>query len=90
MWIRRDWHQFYIETNKHWERLRPPRPVQRTERSRLAPAQGFSVRELDDAGITLDRAERLGLPVDMGRHCAYAPNVDMLRVFARATRRFGQ
>ena len=42
------------------------------------PAQGFSLSELDDAGVDLDQAERLGLPVDAGRIGAYGPNVTVL------------
>ena len=85
MWTRRDWHEFYIAINKR-ERLMPPRPVVPVGYKRLAPAEGFSFRELDDAGITLNQAERLGLPVDAGRNNAYGPNVSMLRAFARTAR----
>ncbi len=84
MWTRRDWHSFYIANNKNWERLRPPRPVYRTGARGVTPAEGFSIRELDDAGISLEQAERLGLPVDAVRNIAYGPNVSMLRDFARA------
>jgi ribosomal protein L13E len=84
MWTRRDWHSFHIELNKGWERLRPPRPVYRGGGSGVTPAEGYSIRELDDAGISLEQAERLGLPIDAGRTIAYGPNVSMLREFARA------
>ena len=84
MWTRRDWHNFYITNNKGWERLRPPRPVYCSGTSGVTPAEGFSMCELDDAGISLEQAERLGLPVDACRNIAYGPNVSMLRDFARA------
>jgi len=42
--------------------------------NRVLPAQGFSLSELDDAGVDLDLAESLGLPVDAGRIGAYGPN----------------
>ena len=43
--------------------------------NRVQPAAGFSLSELDDAGVDLDLAESLGLPVDAGRIGAYGPNV---------------
>ena len=42
--------------------------------------------ELDDAGLDLDLAESLGLPVDAGRIGAYGPNVATLRDFVRSSR----
>jgi ribosomal protein L13E len=42
--------------------------------------------ELDDAGVDLDQAEQLGLPVDAGRIGAYGPNVTTLRDFVRSSR----
>ena len=47
---------------------------------------GFSLSELDDAGIDLEIAERLGLPVDAARIGAYGPNVSSLREFIRTSR----
>lgn len=49
-------------------------------------AEGFGLSELDDAGVDLDLAERLGLPVDAGRIGAYGPNVTVLRDFIRSSR----
>jgi len=49
--------------------------------NRVLPAQGFSLSELDDAGVDLDLAEALGLPVDAGRIGAYGPNVTVLAGF---------
>ena len=46
----------------------------------------FSLSELDDAGVDLDLAEALGLPVDAGRIGAYGPNVTVLRDFVRSSR----
>ena len=47
--------------------------------NRVVPAAGFSLSELDDAGINLDAAEQLGLPIDIVRVGAYGPNVTVLR-----------
>jgi len=47
---------------------------------------GFSLSELDDAGINIEQAERLGLPVDASRVGVYGPNVSALREFARSAR----
>lgn len=52
----------------------------------MSPVAGFSLSELDDAGINLEAAERFGLPVDAARVGVYGPNVSALREFARSTR----
>src|SRR5260370_10085043 len=85
-WHKRDWEQFYELARRPWRRHRPPRPVYPTGLNRVLPAQGFSLSELDDAGVDLDLAERLGLPVDAGRIGAYGPNVTVLRDFVRSSR----
>jgi ribosomal protein L13E len=85
-WHKRDWQQFYELARRPWQRHRPPRPVYPTGLNRVLPAQGFSLSELDDAGVDLDLAERLGLPVDAGRIGAYGPNVTVLRDFIRSSR----
>jgi len=85
-WHKRDWAQFYELARRPWQRHRPPRPVYPTGLNRVLPAQGFSLSELDDAGVDLDQAERLGLPVDAGRIGAYGPNVTVLRDFVRSSR----
>lgn len=85
-WQKRDWQQFYEIARRPWRRHRPPRPVYPSGLNRVAPAQGFSLSELDDAGVDLDLAESLGLPVDAGRIGVYGPNVSVLRDFIRATR----
>ena len=51
------------------------------------PVIGFSLSELDDAGINLEAAEQLGLPVDVVRVGTYDPNVFALRDFVRSGRR---
>jgi len=86
MWSKRDWHQFFHTMRRDWERYRPPRPVYMSGQKRVLPAEGFSLRELDDAGISLDQAQMLGLPVDAGRIGSYGPNVSALRDFVRAAR----
>jgi ribosomal protein L13E len=85
-WHKRDWEQYYELARRPWRRHRPPRPVYPTGINRVLPAQGFSLSELDDAGVDLDLAERLGLPVDAGRIGAYGPNVTVLRDFIRSSR----
>jgi ribosomal protein L13E len=85
-WHKRDWQQFYELARRPWQRHRPPRPVYPTGLNRVLPAQGYSLSELDDAGVDLDQAELLGLPVDAGRIGAYGPNVTVLRDFVRSSR----
>ena len=85
-WQKRDWQQFYEIARRPWKRHRPPRPVYPTGLNRVLPAQGFSLSELDDAGVNLEQAEMLGLPVDAGRIGVYGPNVTVLRDFVRSSR----
>jgi ribosomal protein L13E len=85
-WQKRDWKQFYELARRPWRRHRPPRPIYPTGINRVLPAAGFSLSELDDAGLDLDLAEILGLPVDAGRIGAYGPNVTTLRDFVRTSR----
>ena len=85
-WHKRDWEQFYELARRPWRRHRPPRPVYPTGLNRVLPARGFSLSELDDAGVDLELAESLGLPVDAGRIGAYGPNVTVLRDFIRTSR----
>ena len=85
-WQKRDWRLFYEAARRPGKRMRPPRPLYPTGIHRVQPAAGFSLSELDDAGINLELAERLGLPVDAGRIGAYGPNVSVLRDFLLVSR----
>ena len=49
----------------------------------ISTADGFSILELDRAGVSESRAHALGLPIDGTRHSALRHNVRHLRVFAR-------
>lgn len=89
MWVRSDWREFFRIAARPRRKYRPPRPVDLAGQGRVLPTAGFSLRELDDAGISLEQAQNLGLPVDAGRISAYGPNVSALRDFARATRGSG-
>ena len=90
MWDKSDWREFYAIANKPWQRRRPPRPVYLSGAKRVLPAVGFSLSELDDAGINMEAAERLGLPVDAVRIGVYEPNVSALRDFVRSARQPGK
>ena len=88
MWHKRDWHEFSKRAQSSpWERRRPPRPVAFSGPDRVVPVIGFSLSELDDAGINLEAAEQLGLPVDVVRVGTYGPNVSVLRDFVRSGRK---
>jgi ribosomal protein L13E len=86
MWNRRDWDEFFNIVLKKSRMQRPPRPLDLSRRNRLVPVEGYSLAELDDAGLSIEQAEFLGLPVDAGRVGAYGPNVTTLREYIRATR----
>jgi len=86
MWNRRDWDEFFTIVQRPRLSQRPPRPVDRSILNRLVPAEGYSLAELDDAGMSVEFAEILGLPVDAGRVGSCSPNVSALREYLRATR----
>jgi ribosomal protein L13E len=86
MWDRHDWEQFSKIAQRRWQRRFPPWPVARSGANRVLPVVGFSLSELDDAGINLQVAERFGLPVDTARIGAYSANVTALRDFVRFAR----
>jgi ribosomal protein L13E len=86
MWNRRDWDDFFDIVRKRSTLQRPLRPVELARRNRLVPTEGYSLAELDDAGLSIEQAERLGLPVDAGRVGSYGPNVSALREYIRAAR----
>ena len=46
---------------------------------KLAPAVGFSLLELERAGMTLEQAEDFGLRIDRDRVSALADNVSLLQ-----------
>jgi ribosomal protein L13E len=64
MWNRRDWDDFFNIVRKPGSAHKPPRPVDLSRRNRLVPTEGYSLAELDDAGLSIEKAEYLGLPVD--------------------------
>jgi ribosomal protein L13E len=86
MWNRRDWDDFFDIVRKRGAKHRPLRPVDLSRRNRVTPTEGYSLAELDDAGISIEQAELFGLPVDAGRVGAYGPNISSLRDFIRASR----
>jgi len=86
MWDKDDWVQFYEIAQRRWQRHLPPRPVAPSGANRLLPVVGFSLSELDDAGIHWQVAERLGLPVDAARVGGYGANVSALRDFVHLAR----
>jgi ribosomal protein L13E len=86
MWTRRDWDDFFQIVRSRWQRFRPPRPVDVSVKNRVRPAAGFSLAELNAAGVSLEQAETFGLPVDVGRVGTYGANVFALRDFVRMAR----
>ena len=90
MWDKNDWHQFFAIASKPWQRRRPPRPVYPSGTKRVLPAVGFSLSELDDAGINMEAAERLGVPLayETGKDAATQPLRRRARREPHAVRRW--
>jgi hypothetical protein len=86
MWDKHDWEQYFDIAKRRWQRHPPPWPVAPSGAHRLLPVVGFSLSELDEAGINSRVAERLGLPVDAARVGAYSANVSALRDFVHLAR----
>ena len=86
MWDKHDWEQFIDIAQRRWQRRPPPWPVAPSGANRVLPVVGFSLTELDDAGINQHVAERLGLPAVAARFGAYSANVSALRDFVRFAR----
>ena len=86
MWSRSDWREFFRIAGRRASKYRPPRPVDLSGAGRLIPASGFSLRELDAAGLSIMQAQELELPVDAGRVSEHRSNVSALRDYARSTR----
>ncbi len=58
------------------------RPLARSPLSRkIRVGKGFSKGEITAAGLTLDRAEELGIPVDKRRKSIHKENIELLKDF---------
>jgi len=48
--------------------------------------KGFSRKELEEAGITIKEALKLGIPVDRRRSSAYKENIEALKQFINSVK----
>jgi len=46
---------------------------------KLRKGRGFSKKEIEAAGITLEQAKKLGIPIDRRRKSAYEENIKVLK-----------
>ncbi|MEM1547821.1 MAG: ribosomal protein L13e [Thermoproteota archaeon] len=50
----------------------------------LRKARGFSIGELKEAGLNIDKARRLGIPIDLRRKSNHEENVNRLKEFLKS------
>ncbi len=47
----------------------------------LRPGRGFSIRELEEVGLSIEEAKRLGIPIDRRRRSRHEWNIKILKEF---------
>lgn len=62
-------------------------PIVLCGRNRWRAGRGFSLAELQQAGLTLGDAKRLGVPVDRRRRSCWPENVEALKQLAKPKKR---
>jgi len=55
----------------------------------LREGKGFSRAELEEAGILIDEATRLGIPIDKRRRTKYEENVEKLKTYVGEAKKAG-
>ena len=62
------------------------KPVVRapTRRERLREGRGFSLEEINRAGLTIHQAKKLEIPIDTRRKTAHVRNIQTLKEYFRA------
>ena len=60
--------------------VRPPRLVAERGTSKgLRQGRGFSIREIEEAGLDLEKAKRIRIPIDVRRRSCHEWNVRVLK-----------
>ena len=62
---------------------KPPRPIVASSLGRKRKGKGFSKEELEEVGLTLKEALKLGIPIDKRRRTKHEENVRMLREYLK-------
>lgn len=62
-------------------------PIVLCGRNRWRTGRGFSLAELQQAGLTLGDAKRLGVPIDRRRRSCWPENVEALKQLAKPKKR---
>jgi hypothetical protein len=73
-----DWRR-QRRSHVHADELLAMGPIDLVGRAELTLAKGYSPLELERAGLTIERARELGLPVDATRSTGIGANVMRLR-----------
>ena len=73
---------------KHRPLVKTPRLISRGKTTpKWREGRGFSILELKEVGLTIDKARRLGLYVDVRRKSKHEVNVKLLREFLESLRK---
>ncbi len=60
------------------------RPIVKSPKGKLRKGKGFSIGELKEAGLTIEKAKKLKISVDKRRKTIFQHNVEKLKEIANA------
>ena len=66
-------------SHRHADELLAMGPIELVGRAEMTLAKGYSPLELERAGLTVERARELGIPLDLARTTGVGANVLRLR-----------
>lgn len=71
-----------MSPDTNWDRKGPIVTRIHKGKPRVREGRGFSLAELRSVGVSLDKARKLKIPIDLRRKTAYESNVEVVRTMA--------